>query len=88
MGTKSKQAHTDHASFKSAEANLISRRETFLAQYRANPCNFLPGEILRHCYKMCKNQRSLQATAADWIDAYNKRMAEIGGPAIAWARAS
>ena len=74
------------AAWDRSEANRIKRRETFLEQYRANPCNFLPGAVSFGLYRQDVTQKALETLAANWIDSHNARMISVGGPVIAWSK--
>lgn len=87
MGSKSRQAFKDKATADKTRARIAARREKFLAQYNANPCNFLPGFVLRSLYSRDVKQRTLEVLAANWIKAFNESWAHDtsrGTPHINW----
>ena len=44
-----------------------ARRDKFVSLYNANPCNFLPGHVLKKLYKLDVNQRQLETLAGQAI---------------------
>ena len=43
------------------------RRARFLARYRANPMNYVPGNIGATIYRVAKDQKRAEIMAADWL---------------------
>lgn len=54
-------------------SNVIAiRKARFIARYNTNPCNFLPGFMLKRLYKMDIYQKQLEALAGQSIFAINE----------------